>query len=321
MSMRIVKPSTPSEKQTHTTMDTIELTQKLVASWKSPPFQRDLKVNARVIAVSAEILRNGGVVPGILTIGVLDGETYVVDGQHRLNAWQQTGLPCGYADVRTHWFDSVGDMANEFVRLNTSLVKMRPDDVLRGMESSTIALQKIHRRCPFVGYDMVRRSERSPVLSMSVVVKCWAGSRPEIPSGGGSSLEALAQMDDKETADAIEFYNLCFDAWGRDKEHARLWSKLNLIICAWLYRRVVLGQNMTSTKRWTRFTKDQFKQGLQSVAATPDYTDFLLGRNMSERDRSPAYMRVKTIIQRRYAVQQNKKALMPSPAWAGHTGS
>lgn len=47
---------------------------------------------------------------GILTIGVLESETYLVDGQHRIAAWQQTGLTEGYADVRTHFFATLGDM-------------------------------------------------------------------------------------------------------------------------------------------------------------------------------------------------------------------
>ena len=51
-------------------------------------------------------------------------------------------------------------MAEEFTRLNSSMVKMRPDDLLRAMESSTLSLQMIRKHCDFVSYDQVRRAIR-----------------------------------------------------------------------------------------------------------------------------------------------------------------
>jgi len=315
MSMKIIKPSSTSEKQTRTTVDTVELSQKLVASWKSPPFQRDLKINAKVIAVSEEIRHSGGVIPGILTVGVLDSETYVVDGQHRLAAWLQTGLPTGYADVRTHWFESLGDMANEFVRLNSSLVKLRPDDILRGFEPSTISLQRIRRKCNFIGYDMVRRSEKAPVLSMSVFIRTWMGSKTDVPAPANTTV-ALNSLDETETTAAIEFIGLCFEAWRRDPENSRLWSSLNLILCSWLYRRLVLGEKISSQSRIAKFTKEEFRKCLMSLSADPMYLDYLVGRNVSDRDRAPSYQRVKTIFQHRYFTETNKKIQLPMPTWS-----
>lgn len=320
MSMRIVKPSTPSEKKTSSTMDTLELTQKLVNSWKSPPFQRDLKINAKVLAVAEEIQIAGGVVPGILTIGVLDGETYVVDGQHRLAAWLQTGLPVGYADVRTHFFENMGEMSSEFVRLNSSLVKLRPDDIMRGSEPSSPALQKIRRKCPFIGYDMVRRSDKSPVLSMSVFLRTWVGTQTDVPQQL-SGQTSLKQMSDEETVSAIEFITSCYEAWGRDFEYRRLWSAANLITCAWLYRRVVLGEKISSQSRTTKLTKEEFRKCLMALSADGKYLDYLVGRNVSERDRAPIYGRIKTIFQRRYYTETGKKINLPQPAWAHGSSS
>jgi hypothetical protein len=316
MSMKIVKPSTSSEKQTRTTVDTVELTQKLVASWKSPSFQRALKINAKVMAVADEILVAGGVVPGILTIGVLDGETFVVDGQHRLAAWQQTGLDVGYADVRTHWFDSVGDMAKEFVRLNSSLVKLRPDDILRGMEPSTPALQRIRRKCGFVGYDMIRRSEKAPVLSMSAFIRSWAAAKQDVPQTG-SSLEALATLeDDHETGHAIDFATVCYEAWHRDMEYARLWSALNMTLCGWLYRRAVMGDRLSAASRTARFSKEEFRKCLMALSAESQYLDYLVGRQLNDRDRAPAYSRVKAIFQRRHFQETGKSIKLLTPSWA-----
>ena len=80
--MRLVKPSGEAERATQTTLDTIEITRKLVTTWKSPPFQRDVRVNAGVTALVAELQRDN-VLPGTITLGVLDGQVYIVDGQHQ----------------------------------------------------------------------------------------------------------------------------------------------------------------------------------------------------------------------------------------------
>lgn len=315
MSMRIVKPSSPSEKLTRTTVDTLEITQKVVKSWKLPPFQRDLKINPKVRAVADEIRTAGGVLPGILTIGVYDGETYIVDGQHRLAAWQMTGLEVGYADVRMHWFNSVGDMANEFVRLNSSLVRLRPDDILRGMEPSTPALQRIRRKCGFIGYDMVRRSDKAPVLSMSVFLRTWIGTKTEVP-GSVQSGVALTMMDEAETTAAIEFIQLCFESWRRDSAYARLWGALNLTLCAWLYRRTVMGEGLSKASRVARLTADEFRKCVLALSADSMYLDYLVGRNLGDRDRAPAYGRVKTIFQQRYLSETGHSIRLPQPPWS-----
>lgn len=314
MNIKIVKPSTTSEKQTQTTVDTIELTPKLVASWKSPTFQRDLKINTKVLAVAEEIKRDGGVLPGVLTIGVLDGETFVVDGQHRIAAWLQTAMPVGYADVRTHWFNSMGEMANEFVRLNSSLVRLRPDDILRGLEPSTPELHRIRRKCGFIGYDMIRRNEKSPLLSMSVFIRTWVGSRADFPQHISSS-DALVALDDVETGSAIDFITVCYEAWSRDHEYLRLWGQLNLSLCAWLYRRTVLGEKQTKLTRSAKLTKDEFRKCLMALSAETQYVDYLVGRKLTDRDRAPAYARIKSIFQRRYYTETGKKINLPQPAW------
>ena len=41
--IKILKPATEAEKATQTTLDTIELTPKIFATWKLPPFQRPLR--------------------------------------------------------------------------------------------------------------------------------------------------------------------------------------------------------------------------------------------------------------------------------------
>lgn len=223
--MRLVKLSGEAERATQTTVDTIEITKKLAASWKSPPFQRELRPTGKVVTLAEEI-KATGVLPGVITLGVLDGDVYIVDGQHRLHAFMLSELLVVYADVRTHYFKAMGDMADEFVKLNSSLVRLRPDDILKGMEQSSPMLQRIRRKCPFVGYDRIRMGGNSPVLSMSTVLRVWAGSRPEVPSIGGTGASTVVEtLDDRETTALCDFLTLCFAAWKRDPEYSTLWDR------------------------------------------------------------------------------------------------
>ena len=145
-------PATKTYKEIRSTMDTVMITKEGVDEWKLPPFQRPLRVNPRVMEVVEEIRGNGGVIPGVLTIGVLRRtEKYLIDGQHRIEAFKLSGLVEGIADIRLCQFDSMADMGEEFVRLISRLVVMRQDDILRGLEESTPALKTIRNRCPFIG--------------------------------------------------------------------------------------------------------------------------------------------------------------------------
>jgi hypothetical protein len=316
MKLTIVKPSSPAEKQTSSTLDTVEVTPGLAKAWRPPPFQRPMVLNAKCQDVMAEIRRTG-VIPGIVTLGVLRSEPsvlYVVDGQHRVGAYLASEMPIAYADIRTVFCESMAEMAEEFVKLNSALRRMTPDDVLRGLEASYEALRIVRERCRFVGYDMIRRSDKAPILSMSMVLRNWRGSSCEVPSpagnGGAASLAATLTTD--EAAQLSAFLNLCLKAWGRDREYVKLWGSLNLILCAWLYRRTVLSRYSAKTPA---LSSDLFCKCLMSVSADKHYVDWLVGRNIGDRDRSPAYQRLKTIIANRLMQEMGKRPSMPAPAW------
>lgn len=312
---RIVKPQTPSEKKTKTVVDTIMVTPATLEKWMSPPFQRPIRENEKVRALAEELKAEGGVWPGIVTLGILDGVIYVIDGQHRKQAFLMSGLTEGYTDVRMHYFNSMAEMGEEFVRLNSQLVAMRPDDILRGLEPSIEGLRKIRVMCPFVGYDHIRRTGASAVVGMSVVLRAWRASMNEVPGGGGMSAAVIAEtMETKEYEALIEFLNLALGAFGRDPQYSRLWSTLSMSMTAWMYRRLVLHPEMHS--KVLPVTKELFKKCLMSVSANSDYVDWLLGRNMGERDRAPAYARLKAIFVTRLSQETGKKISLPQPAWS-----
>jgi hypothetical protein len=309
-------------KSSQSKMETIIITQPIVNQWKIPPFQRPLRINAKVQSVS-EKLTESEVVEGVLTLGMLrsDPSLYIVDGQHRVEAFRLSGLDEAIADVRVVVFTSMADMAEEFVQLNSSLVKMRPDDILRGLESSIPLLRQIRNSCGFVGYDQIRRGGSSPVLSMSAVLRCWSAAQFETPSATGTGVTQLAQcLEEKSVNNLIAFLSAASAAWGRDPEYYRLWGNANLSLCMWLWVKLVIDRDRSGPKRYALLDIPTFKKCLMSVSADSDYVSWLVGRNMSDRDRSPNYRRLRSIFQRRLATERKDKKL-PAPAWYSNSGS
>ena len=314
----VVKPKTAIEKHTHTTVDTIMVTSDLIGQWKLPSGQRPLRENQKVRDIAEKIKTDGGVIPGILTLGILAGNKWVIDGQHRLHSFKLSGVKEGYADVRFFHAGTMSEINREFVELNSKLVAMRPDDFLRGLEESIPALAQIREACTYVGYDQIRRGTSGPIVSMSVTLRSWNGSQAETPvaySGGFSSVQLAESLTEDEAKNLIGFLDLANSAFGHDLQYSRLWSVLNVTLCMWLYRRLVLGQHVTPASRIIKISKDQFKKCLMSVSADAWYQDWLLGRHMGERDRSPAYSRLKNIFVKRLNAELGQQPKLPRPDW------
>jgi hypothetical protein len=299
---------------THTRTDTILVSSAVISSWKSPPFQRPLRINAKVLALAEKIKADGGVIPGVVTLGMLGRDTYLLDGQHRAHAFLLSEMAEGFADVRVHQFTDMGDMGEEFVNLNSRLVNFRPDDILRGLEEALPTLRSIRQKCPYVGYDMIRRGTNSPIMSMSTLLRCWYGSAAETPVASSASALLLAKQMTTDDADMlVKVLGFVEKAWGRDLEYARLWSALNLTLCFWLYRRLVVAPYSAKTEK---MSNDLYIKCLMSVSADSKYIDWLLGRHMSERDRSPAFSKIKIAFVKRIQSETGKKPMLPSPAWS-----
>lgn len=310
-------------KAVRSSMDTIIVTPDEVNQWRVPPFQRPIRVNEKVRAMAEDLRANGCEITGILTLGKVgkDPALWIIDGQHRIEAFRISAMKEVIVDVRICHFDRMAEAADEFVRLNSSLVKMRPDDVLRGLESTLPSLQMIRKSCEFVGYDNIRRGHtNSPVLGMSAVLRCWTASGNETPAASGSTSAAhMAEaLDVLSAQNLIVFLSTAHAAWGRDPEYYRLWGNLNLSLCMWMWRRLVLDKERSGLKRYVTLTPGQFKQCLMSVSAAGDYVEWLHGRNATDRDRAPCFARLKTIFIRRLAEDSkgDKKPMLPQPAWS-----
>lgn len=303
-------------------METMLLTPHVLNSWTPPPFQRPVRMTSKVKEVSLKIAANGGCIFGVITLGHLpnDSATYLLDGQQWRQAALLTELGEFIADLRVMRFSTMAEMAEEFVRLNSQIVKLMPDDILRGLEGSIPALRKIKNDCPFVGYGHVRRRTESPILSMSAVVRCWTGSAGDTPGhtgnvGSVANMASAMQMDDAEQL--VRFLLTARAAWGDDVEYARLWGNLNLTICMWLWRRLVVDRERSGNRRYVLLSIDQFKKCLMTLSANSEYLDWLVGRLMGDRDRSPCYARIKAMFVRRLIQDSNgKKVQLPQPVWS-----
>lgn len=310
---------TKPKRATHTSVDTILINPGVVKNWKNPPFQRPLKVNAKVMALAQQIKIDGGVMPGVMTIGVLERQEFLLDGQHRREAFLLSECAEGFTDIRKHFFESMAEMGEEFVNLNSQLVRMRPDDILRGLEGTIDGLTIIRQNCPFVGYDMIRRGDRSPLLSMSTALRAWFGSMADVPTNGGASaLESAKKATTDEGEQCSSALKLLMTAWGRDPEYHKLWGALNLTVVLWLYRRLVLADYSHKIKRISR---EMFLKCCTSLSADAGYLEWLYGRGLTERDRSPAFGRIKAIFVARIYAETKTKPFLPSPAWAHGGGA
>jgi len=302
-------------------MDTIVVTPAVVETWEKPPFQRELRTNDRVKGAIVQI-RKEGVIEGVITLGKYEGKIYLLDGQHRMDGLKKACDPDyriedpnrpgvllpviteAYADIRVRNFKSMAEMAEEFINLNRPLVAMRPDDLMRGLEEVNPAIAAIRRRCPFVGYDRLRQGDNAKILlSMGTVVRIWFGSAGETPSPGPSSPEAVKMLNEDQVDNLCEFLALCFEAWGRHKEHFKMWMGLNLCLLMWLYRRIVLTDSSAQKggRKIVHLTKREFMSCLMGLAADANYSEWLIGRALSERDRGPCYARIRSIFVRRLA--------------------
>ncbi len=311
----ILKPKTAIEKRTHTTVDTISLSVERIGKWRLPSGQRPLRENAKVRALALKITKDEGVLPGMLTLGVLDGTYWIIDGQHRLRAFILSGVREGYADVRYVHAESMSEINREFVELNSKLVSMRPDDFLRGLEGTIPTLARIRASCPFVGYDLIRRGNSAPIVSMSAALRNWRNSATDTPASSSavSAVELAETLVDEEARGLIDFLQIAVQSFGREPEYCRLWAGLNITLCMWLYRRLVITQYSPKSPR---IEKALFAKCLMSVSADSVYQDWLLGRKLGERDRTPAYARLKTIFARRLEQELGRKIALPAPSWS-----
>lgn len=297
-----------------------------IASWQLPNFQRPLRTNDKVKALSAEIKHNGGIMHGgPFTLGRVDGDPiiYLVDGQHRREAFLITDLEECLIEVRIRRFPDQAAMSRSFVEINTKLVTMRPDDVLRALEEYKPLLQKIRAHCPFVGYTNIRRGGKfeSALLSMSVLLRTWKHASYDTPpvSGSGGSAQDLAEnLELEEVNKMIPFLLVAREAWGDHPENYRLWAGGNLVLVMWLWRHLVSDYVPEGRgHKARRITITEFRNGMIALSRDAVYMQRILYSTLrSDRDKSVLYNSMKAIFARRLSEDTTEKVRLPEPPWA-----
>jgi hypothetical protein len=131
-------------------------------------------------------------------------------------------------------------------------------------------------------------------------------------------------LDQASVQNLIAFLSTAHSAWGRDPEYYRLWGNLNLSLCMWLWNRLVIDRDRSGAKRYSVLNIPEFKKCLMSLSADSNYVAWLLGRNLTDRDRSPCYRKIKDVFVRRLAedrkAETEKRPSLPSPVWVSHPG-
>ena len=308
----------PRRKTRTAVTETKLLTADDLRSWQIPPVQGIFKVNKKVLGYIEDLKESGGIIGGVITLGRLpnDPRLWIVDGLHRTSGALVTELLEFIAEVRIIDFPNMGELADEYVKMNTPFRGKRPDDILRAMEENLPCLKLLRAQCDFIGYGNVRRAVTgSPVIGMSQVLKCWFGSKQETPgTSGGINPRGLAeQIDEKDIEQLSAFLNTVYAAWGNDPEYYRLWGALNLTMCMWIYHQLVLKKDIR--RKVVMLTVAEFGRCMMSVSAASDYVDWVRGRNMSERDRSPCYTRLRKIMGARITDDTGRRAMFPQPSW------
>jgi hypothetical protein len=323
-----IRGAKEAPRSEQSTMDTLILTPGIMSSWVLPPFQAPLKVNAKVRMVADELLQQSGTpaIVGVITLGILKGhggKYWLIDGQHRREAVLLAAVSQVFADVRIMHFDTMEEMAQEYLKLNSPISRKTPDDQLRALQESSPALQLISKECPWVGYRYIRANPDSPIVGMSAVLRRWYASGKESPAvsgGAGGAAEIAHRLTQEDAAEIVRFLKVAFAAWGKDIENARLWGSLNVVMSMWLWRVLVLDHDRSGSRRYVAITEDQFRQCLMAASADKTYVDWLLGRNMAERDRAPCYRRLRTIFMLRLhsaglSDARGRPIKMPQPTW------
>lgn len=290
-----------------------------------PDIQRDLRLTPKVKAIGI-VIGQTKLIPSTITIGIYDGKQYLLDAHHRVEGWKmyvENGGEDGVCAL-VNWihFDTQAAMALKFVELQMCLVRMRPDDGLRALQHSSPPLQLIKDECPYVGFGAIQRcNTTSAVLSMSVLLRCWMGSKPETPvTSSGAALDITLAMNMVDARQCADFVALAHRAWGRVAEYSRLWGALNLTLCMWLYRRMVLD---TTTTEVTHLTPDQFRMCLVALTnSTPnidDYVEWLRSKTMNHQNRQIAMQRYILALFsariRQERGQRARKPVFPTSPW------
>lgn len=293
--------------------EVVVVTVALVNSWERPDFQRMFKQTKNVVDATNQIGRTEEI-PGTIWIGVWEGRSYVVDGQHRIEAFLGANIAEALASVAFKAFDSYDAMARFYRMINTPLRSFSAQDNLKAAAVEYESLRIIEREATFASWYKPKRNS-GKTIQISSMVRFWGMARSDAPGGSAQVVAVAAGMNKLAAHRLCVFGSLCHDAWGTDSGYAALWGGLNFPVVLWLYARTVLRDPEPSL-RVTRLDQPAFKKALVSLC-DESYVDWLRGRNSLQNFRSPCYNKIKQRFKATLE-KRGERLTLPSPDWASN---
>jgi len=301
------------------------LTPAIIKAWEAPTCQRPLSINKNVKALTSIMLNPYVNMPGTILLGIWNGKTYLIDGQHRGYAFLQTNRPTIDALVEIHHYvdGPAGEVAMslEYIERNKQLVVRKADDTLRAMEAFTPMLRTLRDNCPFVAYSRIHSSGSTVrrMISMSNLLRYWTCAGNEAPATFATA-EQIAKTLTQEQVDTITpFLNMCLAAWGYDKENDDMWCQLNMTVTMWLYRHTVLDTG-SALARITKISPETFQRCLVATSVDTDYCLWLnaIKKKAFTDSRSACLRRLREIFAKvlcSVTGMKRSNLRMPQPDW------
>jgi hypothetical protein len=149
--------------------------------------------------------------------------------------------------------------------MQTSICRSTPDHRLQSLEPRCPNLLHFREGCKdIVTYGRVIKG-RGRVLPVSHALRCWASSNEDPPAKNVTNTEILAQgLTALDVQQLSGLLHSLIRVWGDQREYKCLWGPLNLTLCMWLYRRMVIGVPAPAPNV-TRLTSGQFEAGVAGL--------------------------------------------------------
>lgn len=255
-----------------------------------PSCQRAFRPSAKKRAEVLEEMIRTGRIPGQILLGTINGtDLYLVDGQHREIICLDAGIETILAEVRVRRFANMDELVKEYIRCNSKIASHTSGDQLKALVTLyPTTLGFISKKCSFVSFSSRRIDGGKANVNFSMCISAWTHSKRNKPTDGGfGKVEDMARdLTPADAAQLAEFLKLAHDAWGREPAIATLWGNLNLTLCMWLYRRVVLAATVAPSRRKkavTQVTPVQFRNALMELVGynKGNYVAILRNRTLS----------------------------------------
>ena len=262
----------------HCTVNDVLIDRKLAFEvWQIPLYNRETINNKKVNEIAAALVEDPALRYDHLLIGCRGGVLYKVDGNHRMRAFEKSGLPTIRVNIHFVRFDSEEEEVEAYRQMQEQIKKSTPNDRLKVVSYRHLPIQHIDRECRFVTFGKAAKSAGS-LVTMSTVVQTWEWSKtnPPRPSNGGSIEDLAWGINQNDSVRIVEFMRLCREQLGMD--FMTLWKASNLALCLWLYRRLIWYED--ADHRWSKLTSREFGSGLLAICNST-YAGRITGKKLS----------------------------------------